>query len=141
MKILSKEQVEAQLSSIQRDCKNDIFLDMEDIELITKDKDSVMIGVCENKSNNSSSKIITSIINDFENNRPPLTKLDGILVYFQVHSKYDTCMMLDAMEIVYNKYDNQSIDNQIYILFGTYCNDKLDIDYAKVTVFFALSKE
>ena len=49
MRVLSNAQVDIELDNIKGDGKNDILLDSRDIEKISKNKDLVLMGVCEKK--------------------------------------------------------------------------------------------
>ena len=139
MKILSKVEVKIELESIVSNGNNDISLDIEDINLITKNKDLVVMGVYENCSDEAAYKVISSMVSDFEDNELSLMNVDGILLYFQISSSYNLTNLTYAMEIIDNKCDTVYITDEPYIIFGTSCDDSLDIDYVKATVFMGYS--
>ncbi len=135
MKILSKEEVKIELDKILTYGANDITIDIEDINLITKDKDLVVMGVYENSSDKAADKVISSIVSDFEDNELSLMHIGGILVYFQISSSYNVMKLVDAMDIIDNKCDTAYITDEPYVTFGTSCDDSLGIDYVRATVF------
>ena len=141
MKILSKEELKIELDNILTYGANDITLDIEDINLITKDKDLVLMGVYENSSTKAAYKVISSIISDFENNELSLMNVDSILVHFQISSNYNLIKLTDAMEIIDNKCATAYMIDEPYVTFGTSCDDSLDIDYVKATVFMGYSEK
>ena len=141
MEILSKVELKIELDKILTYGANDITIDIEDIHLITKDKDLVVMGVYENSSAKAAYKIISTIISDFEDNELSLMHIGGKLVYFQISSSYNVMKLADAMDIIDNKYDTAYITDELYVTFGTSCDDSLGIDYVKATVFMGYSKK
>ncbi len=77
MKILSKEEVKIELESIVSNGNNDISLAIKDINLIMKNKDLVVMGVYENRSDEAAYKVISSMVSDFEDNELSLMHIGG----------------------------------------------------------------
>ena len=113
---------------------NDISLDIEDINHIVKNKATLIMGSTDSISYTDS--IIESIILDFEQNNFSLKESDGILVYFQANSNYSIMQFIDEMEIIYNKCANI----KPAIIWGVSCDDTLEDEYVKATVFMSYSK-
>lgn len=141
MKILSKEEVKIELDKIITYGVNDITIDIEDINIIIKNKDLVVMDVYENSSDEAAYKIINSIVSDFKNNELPLMHIGGILVHFKISYNYNVRKLGDAMDIIDNRYDTAYITDEPAIAFCTSCDDSLDIDYVKATVFIGYFKK
>lgn len=141
MKVLSKEQVYIELNNIKGDGKNDIILDDEDIATITQNKDLVLMEAKEYIDENAAYKAISTIISDFEKLDLSFMDITGILIHFQINSKFSTMKLSDGLEVIYQKVECANIDGEPDALFGICCDDDLDINYVKATVVFALSKK
>ncbi|WP_373072188.1 hypothetical protein [Sulfurimonas sp.] len=141
MRVLSKEQVYIELNNIKGDGKNDILLDDEDIATITQNKDLVLMEAKEYIDKDAAYKTIYTIVSDFEKVDLSHMNVDGILIYFQIHSAYKTMKLYDGLEIINNKFESENIGDEPDILFGIYYDDSLHVNYVKATVFFALSKK
>ncbi len=141
MKILSKEELKIELDNILTYGVNDINPDAEDISLITKDKDLVLMGTYENSSAKTAHKVISSIIPDFEKNGLSFADVNAIFVHFQINTDYNLRNIEDAMKIIYNKCDAVYFTEEPDVMFSTSCDDSLDIDYVKATVFVGYSKK
>jgi hypothetical protein len=89
----------------------------------------------------ASYKIISTMISDFEKIDLSHMNVDGILICFQTHSKNDIMKLYDGVEIIYKKFEYENIDDEPDVIFGLHCDDSLDIDYVKATLFFGLSKK
>lgn len=163
MKILSKEEFKKELDEILTYDANDIIidtedikniggdnifavecldLDIEDINIITNNKDLLVMSASEQCGFNSMLKAIKLAVSDFEENKLSLIEADGILVYFQVNSNYNMMDFAEAMEII---HDSSSRDIYLTeepdVIFGVSCNDNLEDNYVKVTVFISYSKQ
>jgi len=154
MKILSNKEFKKELAEIltydiftveclDLDCdSNDIVLDIQDINIITKDKYLLVMSSFEQYCLNSAKEAMKSTIIDFEENNLSLTEADGILVYFQMNSNYDTDDLIEAMQIIYDSSTKYTyITGDPDVLFGVVCDNSLKNDYAKVTVFISYSKQ
>ena len=84
----------------------------------------------------STDNIIESIILDFKQNNFSLKESTGILVYFQVNSNYSIMKFIDEIEIIYNK----CATIEPAIIWGVSCDNTLEDEYVKATVFMSYSK-
>ena len=114
---------------------NDVILDIEDINHIVENKDILIMSSAD--STTSTDNIIESIILDFEQNNFSIKESAGILVYFKANSNYSIMQFIDKMEIIYNKCATMESD----IIWGVSCDETLEDEYVKATVFMSYSKK
>jgi len=141
MKIVSKEEVEKVLVDILSTSDNNIIVHEDDVNILTSDKELLAMSVAQRSGSNSARETINSAVLDFQKKDLLLTQADSILVYFQVHSNYDVMSLSDAMEIIYSIFKDVYVLNEADILFGIACDDSLENDYVKTTMFMGYSKQ
>ena len=120
---------------------NSCILSMEDIDCITKNKDVLAMSVFEQCGYNSAQEVIKSIVLDFEKEKLSLMKTDGILIYFQTNSNYQIMDISEAVGIIQNKSDDIYTTEQPELIWGISCDNELEDDYMKATVFISYSKK
>jgi len=148
MQTISKDKIKQKLTSffsfesLNSDSKeNNITLNIEDINKITKNKDLLVMSSAEQYCLNSAKKAIKLIILDFEKNNKLLTAADGILVYFQVNSNYNVMDFAEAMEIIYDRWNDKSILKEPDVIFGVSFNSDYKDNYVKATMFMGYSNK
>ena len=114
---------------------NDIILDIEDINHIVDKKDILIMSSAD--STTSTDNIIESIVLDFEQNNFFLKESDGILVYFQANSNYSIMQFIYEIEIIYNKCATMKSN----IIWGVSCDETLEDEYVKTTIFMSYSQK
>jgi len=119
---------------------NDIILDIEDINTITKNKDLLIMSSFEQHGTCSAKESIKLILLDFEENNLFLMEADGILVYFQVNSNYNIMDFAEAMKVIYDRCKYKDMIKEPNTIFGVSCDNGLKSDYVKVTIFVGYSK-
>ena len=148
MKILSKENIKKELTAVfsveylgSETEENNIILNIEDINKITNNKHLLVMSSFEQYCPNSAQKAIELIVLDFEENNKSLIEADGILVCFQVNSDYNIMNFVEAMEIIYSRWNDKAMLNEPDVIFGVSCDNRLKDDYVKATVFMGYSKK
>ena len=137
MKILSKEEFEKELENIVT-YGDDIAIGKEDLHCGTKN-DLIIMDSCEYCGANSSVEVIKSIILDFEKSGFFIKNADSILIYFQVNTNYKIVNLADAINIIHEECESISI-KEPSVIWGFSCDDTLEDDYAKATIFISFSQ-
>ena len=120
---------------------NDIILDIEDINHIINNKDLLAMSASEYRGYNAPQEAMKLTVEDIENNKLLLINADGILVYFQVNSDYPMMKLSEAMDVINRQWNVEFIINEPDVIFGISCNNNLEDDYAKITIFANFSKK
>lgn len=120
---------------------NDIILDIEDINHIINNKDLLIMSAFEYRGNNALREAMKLTVKDIENNKLLLINADGILVYFQVNSDYPMMKLSKAMDVINRQWYEKFIINEPDVIFGISCNNDLENDYVKITIFASFSKK
>lgn len=120
---------------------NDIVLDIEDINHIINNKELLTMSNSEYYGSHAIYEAIQLMVEDIEENKVSLINSDGVLVYFQINSDYPIMELSEVMNIIYSKWDEKSIIKEIDVIFGTSCDNSLEDDYVKITIFVSYSKK
>ncbi len=141
MKTLSEKEFKIEFNQIITYGDNDIILDNEDINIITKNKDLLTMTIAEYSGPYAAQEAIKSAILDFEENMLPITEADGILVYFKMNTNHPIMELAEAMEIIHDKYESIYPSNDLNVIFGVSCDDSMKEDCVKASVFISYLKE
>jgi cell division GTPase FtsZ len=171
MKILSYEECKKELSNIATYGENDITIDSkdiktltqdsvftveeldldngsgnillsnEDIDIVTKNKNLLVMSISEFSGSYAGIEAIKSAVLDFEENELFLKDADGILVNFKMHTNYLIMELAEAMDIINDKLCDVYIDNEPNVIWGLSCDDNMKEDCVIATVFISYSKQ
>lgn len=141
MKILSYEECKKELSNIATYGANDITIDSEDIDIVTKNKNLLVMSISEYSGSYAGIEAIKSAVLDFEENELFIKDADGILVNFKMHPNYLIMELAEAMDIINDKLCDLYIDNEPNVVWGLSCDDNMKEDCVIATVFISYSKQ
>lgn len=141
MNVIPKEQIMKEIDNIQGDSNDYILIDEEEIEIMLKNQDIIVMDSCEINDKNAAFIAVSSIMSDFQSSIFSSTDIEFILIYFNLNYNYGTMKLYDSLEETYKiKNNNLLIDDKPDLLSNFVYDENLDPDYIKVTVFFGLYK-
>lgn len=141
MKILSYEECKKELSEILTDGPNDIKLEVEDIDTVTKNKDLLVMSVSEYSGSHAAKKAIQFTVLDFEENGLSLKESDGIIVSYKMNTNYQIMELAGAMEVIHDKLIEIYTDDEPSVIWGISCDNNMKEDCIKASVVISYSKQ
>ncbi|WP_415397537.1 hypothetical protein [Sulfurimonas sp. CS5] len=132
MKSLSNAELKAELNKILTYGNNDITIDSESIEILSNNKDLIVMSTAECSGCDSACEVIKLAIEDLELEKLYINNADSVLLYFKINPNFNLKKLLDAIDIVHSL-----VSEETDVIFGTSCDENSSEDYVKVTVFLS----
>ena len=108
---------------------NDVNVDFNDLKTIMSYKGLALLGVGEDKGENSAYQAVMKAINSPLMEDISIDGAMGVLVHFTIHTDYPLTEINESMTAIHER-----VDPDADIIFGTTTDDSLDIDEVKITI-------
>jgi len=108
---------------------NDVNVDFNDLKTIMSYKGLALLGVGEDKGENSAYQAMMKAINSPLMEDISIDGAMGVLVHFTIHTDYPLTEINESMSAIHER-----VDPDADIIFGTTTDDSLDIDEVKITI-------
>jgi len=128
--LIIKDTINSIIGIVVQQGECDINLDFYDLETIMNHKGVAFIGIGEGKGIDSANEAVTqSIEHALLVKDVALSKANGILIHFNVHTDFPITKIVEAMDIIY-----ESASDDAEIIFGTTTDKSLNDKYVKATM-------
>ena len=109
--------------------KYDITFDLSDMQMVLNNKQSVFYKVTKAAGENAAQTAIEQTLHNIETKDSLLKDISGVLLHFKIHPNFPLLKIAEAMDRVH-----ESVDEDAHILFGTTCDESLELDYVEVSM-------
>lgn len=130
MKRLSKEELSREIGKIISTSTHDIAIDEYDVEILSNNKNFILMSLSEDAGVNASSNVMQFILNDLKSEEVQINEAKSFLLSFEIHPDYEMKNISDSMDILY-----EAAEEEADIIFGTSTNPERKLDYVKITCF------
>ena len=135
MKEISKEELIEEITQINTTNLNNINIDNDDIEILSKNKELILMSAFKYIGVDASDKAMQLILSDLDSEGVQISKADSLLFIFEIHPDYELINISDSMNIIH-----EVADSQADVIFGTSININNKPDYVKITCFLGFKR-